>query len=53
MLSCWYSDVLSLPVPSVYFLFFWGGGGGGGGWFQNDVGITLGCASLFVFNWIC
>ena len=51
MLSCWYSDVLSLPVPSVHFLFFWGGGGGG--WFQNDVGITLGCASLFVFNWIC
>ena len=30
MLSCWYSDVLSLPVPSVYFLFFWGGGGVGG-----------------------
>ena len=28
MLSCWYSDVLSLPVPSVYFLFFGGGGGG-------------------------
>ena len=27
MLSCWYSDVLSLPVPSVYFLFFWGVGG--------------------------
>ena len=52
MLSCWYSDVLSLPVPSVYFLFL-GGGGWGGGWFQNDVGITLGCASLFVFNWIC
>ena len=25
MLSCWYSDVLSLPVPSVY-LFFFGGG---------------------------
>ena len=49
MLSCWYSDVLSLPVPSVYLFFF----GGGGGWFQNDVGITLGCASLFVFNWIC
>ena len=52
MLSCWYSDVLSLPVPSVFF-FFLGGGVGGGGWFQNDVGITLGCASLFVFNWIC
>ena len=30
MLSCWYSDVLSLPVPSVYFLFLGGGGGWGG-----------------------
>ena len=29
MLSCWYSDVLSLPVPSVYFLFLGGWGGGG------------------------
>ena len=29
MLSYWYSDVLSLPVPSVFFFFFWGGWGGG------------------------
>ena len=35
MLSCWYSDVLSLPVPSVYFLFFLGGGGGGG-WLVSE-----------------
>ena len=31
MLSCWYSDVLSLPVPLVFFFFFLGGAGGGVG----------------------